>query len=80
MGFDNFAICMAKTQKSFSDNELLRGRPKGFRINVREVEISAGAQFIIPILGDMMRMPGLPEIPASEGMTIDSNGVISGLS
>lgn len=80
LGFDHFAICMAKTQKSFSDNELLRGRPKGFRINVREVEIAAGAQFIIPILGEMMRMPGLPETPASEGMTIDENGLISGLS
>lgn len=80
LGFDNFAICMAKTQKSFSDNELLKGRPTGFRINVREVEIAAGAQFIIPILGEMMRMPGLPEIPASEGMSIDENGVISGLS
>lgn len=80
LGFDHFAICMAKTQKSFSDNEALRGRPKGFRINVREVELSAGAQFIIPILGEMMRMPGLPEIPASEGMMIDDNGVISGLS
>lgn len=80
LGFDNFAICMAKTQKSFSDNELKRGRPRGFKVTVREIEIAAGAQFIIPILGEMMRMPGLPEIPASEGMTIDENGVISGLS
>ena len=80
LGFNNFAICMAKTQKSFSDNESLIGRPKGFRITVREIEIAAGAQFIIPILGKMMRMPGLPSIPASENMSIDKNGVISGLS
>ncbi|MEZ4841880.1 MAG: formate--tetrahydrofolate ligase [Flavobacteriaceae bacterium] len=80
LGFNNFAICMAKTQKSFSDNERLIGRPKGFRITVREIEIAAGAQFIIPILGKMMRMPGLPSKPASENMIIDSNGVISGLS
>jgi formate--tetrahydrofolate ligase len=80
LGFNDFAICMAKTQKSLSDNELLRGRPKNFKVNVREVEIAAGARFIIPILGKMMRMPGLPAKPASENMTIDDNGVISGLS
>ncbi|TVZ56884.1 formate-tetrahydrofolate ligase [Lutibacter sp. Hel_I_33_5] len=80
LGFNDFAICMAKTQKSFSDNASLIGRPEGFTVTVREIEIAAGAQFIIPILGKMMRMPGLPSIPASEGMTIDSNGVISGLS
>ncbi|MCF6351345.1 MAG: formate--tetrahydrofolate ligase [Flavobacteriaceae bacterium] len=80
LGFSDFAICMAKTQKSFSDNDKLLGRPTGFRITVREIEIAAGARFLIPILGKMMRMPGLPETPASEGMTIDDNGVISGLS
>jgi len=80
LGFNNFAICMAKTQKSFSDNDTLIGRPTGFRVTVREIEIAAGARFLIPILGKMMRMPGLPATPASEGMTIDNNGVISGLS
>jgi formate--tetrahydrofolate ligase len=80
LGFNDFAICMAKTQKSFSDNEALVGRPTGFRVTVREIEIAAGAKFIIPILGQMMRMPGLPGVPASEGMSIDKNGVISGLS
>jgi len=80
LGFNDFAICMAKTQKSFSDNEQLIGRPEGFTVTVREIEIAAGAQFIIPILGKMMRMPGLPATPASEGMTIDKNGVIAGLS
>ena len=80
LGFNNFAICMAKTQKSFSDNESLIGKPEGFTVNVREIEIASGAQFIIPILGKMMRMPGLPPVPASEGMSIDNNGKISGLS
>ncbi|MBS2210914.1 formate--tetrahydrofolate ligase [Carboxylicivirga mesophila] len=77
---DKLPICMAKTQKSFSDNEKLIGRPKGFTVTVREFEIAAGAGFIIPILGKMMRMPGLPAVPASEGMDIDENGVITGLS
>ncbi len=80
LGFNDFAICMAKTQKSFSDNQSLLGRPEGFVVTVREIAIAAGARFIIPILGQMMRMPGLPSIPASEGMSIDKNGVISGLS
>jgi len=80
LGFNDFAVCMAKTQKSFSDDDRLIGRPKGFTITVREIEIAAGAGFVIPILGAMMRMPGLPAIPASENMTIDDDGVISGLS
>lgn len=80
IGLGGLPICMAKTQKSFTDNEKLIGRPTGFNITVREFEIAAGAGFIIPILGSMMRMPGLPDVPASEGMHIDDNGVISGLS
>ena len=80
LGLDHLPICMAKTQKSFSDNDKLTGRPTGFRITVREFEIAAGAGFLIPILGNMMRMPGLPAVPASEGMDIDNNGVITGLS
>ncbi|WP_298371281.1 formate--tetrahydrofolate ligase [uncultured Lutibacter sp.] len=80
LGFGNFPICIAKTQKSFSDNEFLRGRPKNFVVTVREISISAGARFIIPIFGQMMRMPGLPSVPASESMHIDDKGVISGLS
>lgn len=80
LGFNDFAVCMAKTQKSFSDNEFLRGRPENFVVTVREIEIAAGAKFIIPILGQMMRMPGLPSNPASENMEIDINGTISGLS
>jgi formate--tetrahydrofolate ligase len=80
LGLDKLPICMAKTQKSFSDQEDLRGRPRGFRITVREFEMAAGAGFVIPITGQMMRMPGLPAVPASEHMDIDENGVISGLS
>ena len=80
LGLSHLPICMAKTQKSFSDNEKRIGRPINFTITVREFEIAAGAGFIIPILGSMMRMPGLPSIPASEGMSIDDDGKISGLS
>jgi formate--tetrahydrofolate ligase len=80
IGLSHLPVCMAKTQKSFTDDEKVVGRPTGFRITVREFEIAAGAGFIVPILGNMMRMPGLPAIPASEGMHIDDNGVVSGLS
>ncbi len=80
LGLNALPVCMAKTQKSFSDNEALIGRPTGFRVNVREFEMAAGAGFIVPILGKMMRMPGLPAVPASEGMDIDNDGRISGLS
>ena len=80
LGLNEFPICMAKTQKSFSDNDKLLGRPTDFEVEVREFEYAVGAGFIIPILGKMMRMPGLPATPASEHMEIDNNGVISGLS
>ncbi len=80
LGLNHLPVCMAKTQKSFSDNEALIGRPQGFVVTVREFEFAVGAGFIIPILGDMMRMPGLPIIPASEHMDIDADGKVSGLS
>ena len=80
LGLSHLPICMAKTQKSFSDNEKLVGRPQGFSITIREFEIASGAGFVIPILGSMMRMPGLPNVPASEHMFINDEGVISGLS
>lgn len=79
LGLDKMPICMAKTQKSLSDDERKIGRPTGFEVNVREFELAAGAGFIIPILGDIMRMPGLPVTPAAEGMHIDMEGNISGL-
>jgi formate--tetrahydrofolate ligase len=79
LGLEHLAVCMAKTQKSLSDNPELLGRPKDFIITVREIEIAAGAGFLIPITGDIMRMPGLPEEPASERIDIDDDGNISGL-
>ena len=80
LGLNHVPICMAKTQYSFSDNVALRAAPTGFRITVRDIEISAGAGFVVPICGEIMRMPGLPEVPASEGMDIDAQGRITGLS
>jgi formate--tetrahydrofolate ligase len=80
LGLSALPVCMAKTQKSFSDDESKIGRPRNFAITVREFEFAVGAGFIIPILGEMMRMPGLPAVPASESMDIDANGVITGLS
>ena len=79
LGLQDLAICMAKTQKSLSDNPALLGRPKDFIITVREIEIAAGAGFLIPITGEIMRMPGLPETPASEAMDITAEGEITGL-
>ncbi len=79
LGLDHLPVCIAKTQKSLSDNPKLLGRPKDFIITVREIEIAAGAGFVIPITGNIMRMPGLPSQPASEGIDIDENGNITGL-
>ena len=79
LGLTGLPICMAKTQKSLSDNPKLLGRPKDFVVTVRQIEIAAGAGFVIPITGDIMRMPGLPEHPAAEMIDIDDDGRISGL-
>lgn len=73
-------ICMAKTQNSFSDDARKIGRPRDFTITVREIEVAAGAGFLIPITGEMMRMPALPPVPAALGMDISPEGVITGLS
>ena len=80
IGLGELPVCMAKTQKSFTDNEKILGRPTGFDVTVRGLEVSAGAGFVVPLLGDMLRMPGLPEVPAAEHMTIDGAGRIEGLS
>ncbi len=77
---DKLPICMAKTQYSFSDDPKLLGAPKGFRITVREVKVSAGAGFIVALTGSIMTMPGLPKVPAANGMDILSDGTIIGLS
>jgi len=80
IGMGDLPICMAKTQYSFSDNAALKGRPTGFEISIRDIEVAAGAGFIIPISGKVMRMPGLPSIPAANHMDIDNEGNITGLS
>ncbi len=79
LGLEKLPVCIAKTQKSLSDNPKLIGRPTGFTITVREIEIAAGAGFLVPITGNMMRMPGLPSTPSSERIDIDDAGEISGL-
>lgn len=79
LGLSGAAVCIAKTQKSLSDNPELIGRPTGFTITVREIEIAAGANFVVPITGEMMRMPGLPDHPSAENIDIDGEGNISGL-
>lgn len=80
LGLENLPICIAKTQNSLSDDTKLLGRPEGFKITVREIEIAAGAGFLIPITGKMLRMPGLPSRPAAENIDIDNNGNVIGLS
>ncbi|HNR68984.1 MAG TPA: formate--tetrahydrofolate ligase [bacterium] len=79
LGMQNLAVCIAKTQKSLSDNPALLGRPENFTLTVREIEIASGAGFIVPITGDIMRMPGLPAEPAAEKIDIDEKGRITGL-
>ncbi len=76
---EGLPVCIAKTQKSLSDDPNLIGRPAGFNITVREIQIAAGAGFLIPITGEIMRMPGLPATPAAEVIDIDEDGQISGL-
>jgi formate--tetrahydrofolate ligase len=78
-GFGNLPICIAKTQYSFSTDPKLRGAPEGHVFNVRDVYLSAGAGFMVVLSGDMMTMPGLPKIPASDGIDIDADGNIVGL-
>ena len=76
---EGLPICMAKTQKSLSDDPDLLGRPKDFVVTVREIEIASGAGFLIPITGEIMRMPGLPPKPAAENIDIDAEGNVVGL-
>jgi len=79
LGYDDLLVCMAKTQSSLSDDPALFGYPEGFTMTVREVRISAGAGFIVPITGKIMTMPGLPKVPAAEGVDVDDLGRITGL-
>lgn len=78
-GLDKMPICMAKTQYSLSDDQFKLGAPTGFKITVRELRISAGAGFIVALIGNILTMPGLPKKPAAENMDIDINGKITGL-
>lgn len=80
LGLEHLPVCIAKTQYSFSDDPAMRNAPSGHNIHVNDIEIAAGAGFVVPILGKMMRMPGLPETPASEHMDIDNEGRVTGLS
>ena len=80
LGYDKLPICVAKTQYSFSDDASLLGAPTGFTITVRELRVSAGAGFIVALTGSIMTMPGLPKVPAANGMDILSDGTIIGLS
>ncbi len=78
-GYGNLPVCIAKTQYSFSDDPNLLGAPRGFRMTVREVKVSAGAGFVVALTGDVMTMPGLPKVPAAEAIDVDETGKITGL-
>ena len=79
LGFGNLPICMAKTQYSFSADPELKGAPSGFELPIREVRLSAGAEFVVAICGEIMTMPGLPRVPSAYGVTVDSQGRIAGI-
>ncbi len=79
LGYGDLPICMAKTQYSFSDDQNKLGAPRGFRISVRNLKVSAGAGFIVALTGEIMTMPGLPKVPAAEKIDVDENGTITGL-
>ncbi|GAB4176972.1 MAG: formate--tetrahydrofolate ligase [Calditrichia bacterium] len=79
LNLSHLPVCIAKTQKSLSDNPKLLGRPKDFLVTVRNIIISSGAGFLVPLTGDIMRMPGLPKEPAAEKMSIDEHGNIDGM-
>ncbi len=78
-GYGHYPVCVAKTQYSFSTDPKLRGAPTGHMVNIREVRLAAGAEFVVMICGDIMTMPGLPKVPASSRIDIDDDGRISGL-
>ena len=79
LGFGHFPVCMAKTQYSFSSDPTLKGAPVDFVVPVREVRVSAGAEFLVAICGNIMTMPGLPRVPAANSIAVDANGKITGL-
>ena len=78
-GFGKLPICMAKNQYSLTDDQTILGRPTGFRVTIRDLTLSAGAGFIVALTGSIMKMPGLPKVPAAEKIDVDENGKITGL-
>jgi formate--tetrahydrofolate ligase len=78
-GYGNYPVCVAKTQYSFSTDPKLRGAPSDHVVNIREVRLAAGAEFIVMICGDVMTMPGLPKVPAANNIDVDEQGRITGL-
>ena len=78
-GYGHFPVCIAKTQYSFSSDATLRGAPDGHTLAVREIRLSAGAEFVVAICGEIMTMPGLPKVPAADKIHIDEAGLIQGL-
>ena len=79
MGFGSFPVCMAKNQYSLSDDAKKLGRPENFDIHIREVYVSAGAGFVVALTGAIMTMPGLPKVPAANGIDVTDDGKITGL-
>ena len=79
LGYGSLPVCIAKTQYSFSDDPSKLGAPEGFTVTIKNVKVSAGANFLVALTGDIMTMPGLPKSPAAERIDVDENGVISGL-
>jgi len=78
-GYGHYPVCIAKTQYSFSTDPKLRGAPSGHAINIREVRLAAGAEFIVIVCGDIMTMPGLPKVPSANAIDVSDDGRISGL-
>jgi formate--tetrahydrofolate ligase len=78
-GYGHFPVCIAKTPYSFSSDDSLRGAPAGHTLTVRELRLSAGAEFVVVICGDVMTMPGLPKVPAANKIDVDDDGTIVGL-
>src|SRR5260370_6420953 len=77
--YGHYPVCIAKTQYSFSTDPALRGAPSGHMVNIREVRLAAGAEFVVVVCGDVMTMPGLPKIPSSDAIDIDDQGRVIGV-
>ena len=78
-GFGHLPVCIAKTQYSFSTDPQLLGAPSGHSMSIREVRLSAGAEFVVVVCGAIMTMPGLPRVPAADKIKLDENGLVQGL-